>query len=215
VATIEALSYSTPYRKSWIERARGLVVILILAPFAAVGLFSYPALIDYPVAQVMFYGLGWAVFVTGVGMRLWATLYIGGRKGKILVMEGPYSICRNPLYLGNLLITLSIALFMQSFLFAAGLLIASLVYGTVTISSEERRLHSRLGKTFEDYQAAVPRLFPRTLKVSTPHCIDVDVRCLVIEFRRALRYVWVPLICQVLAYLRTEIWWPHLFWVVP
>jgi protein-S-isoprenylcysteine O-methyltransferase Ste14 len=203
------------YTKPWLERARGLVVILIVAPFASLGLLSYPVLGRALIVEVAFYAAGWVVFIAGVTLRFWATLYIGGRKGAMLVRQGPYSLCRNPLYLGNLLLALSIALFMQSLTFALGLLLASILYGTVTISSEERRLHSRLGAAFEDYCARVPRLFPKSLRVSTEPTIEVDVRCLAIEFGRALRYLWIPFVCQVLALLRGEPWWPHPFSVVP
>lgn len=198
------------HEKSWLERARGLVVVLVLAPFATAGLLSVPLAGNSVAWQLFFDVTGWMVFVAGAAFRLWATLYIGGRKGKILVTDGPYSVCRNPLYLGNLLLTLSIAFFMQSLTFALGLVIAGVVYGTVTISSEEQRLAKRLGETFVDYCRRVPRLIPRLGGYHSDPVIEVDLRCLQVEARRALRYIWIPLICQALAHLRAEAWWPHL-----
>jgi protein-S-isoprenylcysteine O-methyltransferase Ste14 len=49
---------------------------------------------------------GWCLW-PGATLRLWSTLYIGGRKRVVLVSDGPYSLCRNPLYVGTFLIALS------------------------------------------------------------------------------------------------------------
>ncbi|MEN6347994.1 MAG: hypothetical protein ABFD08_01155 [Syntrophomonas sp.] len=35
--------------------------------------------------------------------RLWCSLYIAGYKTDFLVIEGPYSLCRNPLYFFSLI----------------------------------------------------------------------------------------------------------------
>ena len=41
-----------------------------------------------------------ACFMAGIGAfgRIWCSLYIAGYKNNVLVIEGPYSMCRNPLY---------------------------------------------------------------------------------------------------------------------
>jgi protein-S-isoprenylcysteine O-methyltransferase Ste14 len=41
---------------------------------------------------------GIALILAGLGGRAWSTMYIGGRKNSQLVQDGPYSMCRNPLY---------------------------------------------------------------------------------------------------------------------
>jgi protein-S-isoprenylcysteine O-methyltransferase Ste14 len=202
-------------KKNWLERARGPIAILILAPFAAAGLFSDPWIPQSTLTSMIFESLGWTIFVAGVCFRFWSTLYIGGHKGKQLVTEGPYSLCRNPLYLGNLLLTLSIAFFMESLLFAVGLLIASLVFALATISSEERRLGERMGAEYAHYLRTVPRLLPSFRNFHESGTIEVDVRCLHIEAHRALRYLWIPLICHVLDPIRDQSWWPQLFNYLP
>ena len=42
---------------------------------------------------------GWLFVGIGVMGRIWCSLYISGFKNAKLVTEGPYSLCRNPLYL--------------------------------------------------------------------------------------------------------------------
>ena len=59
----------------------------------------------------MFYLAGWfPVFSDAVG--------VGGRKGSSVIAEGPYSVCRNPLYLGSFFLAIASALFIQSWAFA-------------------------------------------------------------------------------------------------
>lgn len=43
--------------------------------------------------------MGWLFVGVGAMGRIWCSIYISGYKNNKLVMEGPYSLCRNPLYL--------------------------------------------------------------------------------------------------------------------
>ena len=84
------------YDKSPVERYRKLVVwFLYTGIFAAVifgpsgiehdQLFEYSEIVSYLLVAVATVG------------RLWCGIYVFGRKSKVLCMDGPYSICRNPL----------------------------------------------------------------------------------------------------------------------
>ncbi|MGU9537294.1 methyltransferase family protein, partial [Proteus mirabilis] len=42
--------------------------------------------------------LGMVAIMVCVLGRAWCALYIGGRKKQEIVTSGPYSLCRNPLY---------------------------------------------------------------------------------------------------------------------
>src|SRR5262249_52734718 len=55
-------------------------------------------------ADIAFHAGGWICFITAVSIRLWATLYLGGRKGRTVICDGPYSVVRNPLYIGTFLV---------------------------------------------------------------------------------------------------------------
>jgi len=50
--------------------------------------------------------------------RLWCALYIAGYKDGVLVTEGPYSLCRNPLYFCNLLGAAGVGLATETLLVA-------------------------------------------------------------------------------------------------
>lgn len=67
---------------------------LLIIPMA---LLTHPVLGGYT-GEVL-EQIGMILIVLGVIGRFWATLYIGGHKNKDVITDGPYSICRHPLYL--------------------------------------------------------------------------------------------------------------------
>ena len=198
----------------WLVRSRAWIALLLLAPFGAASLLSWPMVRDNSLLQYSFTVVAWVTFVTGVAFRWWATLHVAGRKGDCVVSSGPYSICRNPLYLGTFLITLAIAFYLQSATFAAGMAVTCLFYLGVTVRDEERYLRERFGDTYVRYCEEVPRFLPRLRKPDSPPLIDVSALGLKKEFHRAARYMWVPLLAQGFAHLRLETWWPH-WWMLP
>jgi len=201
---------ATPSR-TFAERGRAVIGIAILAPFAIAGLFHTPLGEGRPWLQLALDALGWSSFVAGAGLRIWATLYIGGHKGKDLITEGPYSICRNPLYLGVFFLVVSVAFFLGSPLMAFGLAIALVVYLGATVGSEERRLASRQGDAFEQYCQRVPRFWPRWSLYHAGEKLEVDLRSLRLEVFRALRWCAIPLACEVVRLIIRQPDWPRLF----
>jgi protein-S-isoprenylcysteine O-methyltransferase Ste14 len=197
--------------RTLLERARAVIGIAILAPFAIAGLLHVPLGESQPWLKFALDALGWAAFVAGGGLRIWATLYIGGRKGKQLVTTGPYSITRNPLYLGIFFLVLSVAFFLGSPLMAIGLLLATAAYLRATVASEERRLAARLGAEFREYCARVPRFWPRGGRFQAGEQLEIDVRCLKFEAQRALRWCAIPLVCELVRLVESLPGWPRLF----
>ena len=155
--------------------------------------------------------IGWLLFMIGAGCRWWATLYIGGRKHWMIVEDGPYSICRNPLYLGTFFMGLAVVFFLESATLGVGLLLMLSYYLSITVSAEEHMLRQKFGQPFMDYCERVPRFWPRFRQLHTPRQIMVSVRGLWSEAMRTSRWLWLPVLCEVVAYLRAEAWWPKLF----
>jgi protein-S-isoprenylcysteine O-methyltransferase Ste14 len=201
-------------RQEWWVRSRAWISILLLTPFAVAAAGSGPILSSDSPWRHLTETAGWTCFLAGVALRWWSTLYIGGRKRISLISEGPYSVCRNPLYVGSILIALSIAFYLPSLTFAAGLALGSLFYISATVISEEGRLNQFFGEEYVHYCRDVPRFFPRLRKPRTALVVEVTVEGLQAEAIRAARYVWVPVIAQTIAHLRFESWWPH-WWLLP
>jgi protein-S-isoprenylcysteine O-methyltransferase Ste14 len=198
-------------RRKWLVRSRAWVGILIVAPFAILALLSYPVAGNGSWGDFRLDTVAWLFFVAGAAMRWWATLYIGGRKTKSIVCEGPYSICRNPLYLGSFLMGVSAAIFIQSLTFAVGFLIASFYYLAVTVPAEERNLRSKLGDEFDHYCQRVPRFWPRIRAFHTSDTITVNVDGLMAEVWRTSRWLWIPILAELVEHLKGEAWWPQFF----
>jgi len=104
--------------------------------------------------------VGFLLLITAGLGRIWCSIYIAGRKDKILCTDGPYSICRNPLYLFSFLGVVGAFLALQSILLT---IIASaffLLYYQFVMKSEERRLHDLFKGSFSDYISTTPRFIP-------------------------------------------------------
>ncbi len=122
------------------------------------------AVINNPPERPLFNGLlhimSLALLVLAFIGRIWAALYLVGRKSKVLCIEGPFSISRNPLYLFSFLGAIGIGLLTESFVLTAILAIAYLMFYFFIIRDEERRLDGLFGTGFAEYRSRVPRFFP-------------------------------------------------------
>ena len=107
---------------------------------------------------------GAVLVAVGVLGRIWATLYIAGRKNIQLVTHGPYSICRNPLYLFSALILLGVLCLFQNALLVLPITVLFCLTYAVTIREEESLLRSLFGASYTDYARRVPRLLPALWK---------------------------------------------------
>jgi protein-S-isoprenylcysteine O-methyltransferase Ste14 len=193
-------------------RWRGAVAGLALVPATFVSLFSAPLLTTGSWAQLGLHAVAWATFAAGAALRFWSALYLGGRKERELVTDGPYSIVRHPLYLGSVLLGASAALFLESPLVLAALLVVAAVLGTTTVRIEEDVLRSRHGNdAYDSYSARVAAFVPSMRTLYTPTRITLDVNALRLEAARASRWMWIPLLGEALSLLKTQPWWPHLF----
>lgn len=109
--------------------------------------------------------IGTSMIITGLLIRAWASGIV--KKDEELAVEGPYSLCRNPLYVGNILIGYSFTLFHGS-LWSIGLLtIYLLLFYPYTIIRESRKMEDFFGDEFQEYKEKVPVLIPRLTPYKT------------------------------------------------
>ncbi|MCL6504038.1 MAG: isoprenylcysteine carboxylmethyltransferase family protein [Pirellulales bacterium] len=191
----------------WKFQRRGLVGGVCLAVAGGIVLVTPEASPDGSWQNLLLYTAGWPLFACGAALRWWATLYIGGRKERELVCEGPYSLCRHPLYLASLLIALSAGIMLGSMSFLAGVAMAALYYGLFAVPAEERYLRGLFGPAYEEYCRRVPRYLPRWSGYRSAKTLSVSTKALRLEGRRALRWLWIPVLVQIAAYLRGASWW--------
>src|SRR5262245_15526182 len=118
-------------------RWRGAAGIAILTPAAIVAALGTPVVTPSSWVDFLLALLARGAFLTGAGFRSWATHYSGGRKADVVVSEGPYPMCRHPLYFCTILLIVSGALFLKSVVFAAAVALLATTYYMFTIPAEE------------------------------------------------------------------------------
>lgn len=122
--------------------------------------------------------------------RIWCLLYIAGYKKKVLITQGPYSLCRNPLYFFSMLGFVGLGLSTETFTLAIVSIVVFALYYPYIIRTEERVLLNEHNDAYREYLERVPSFFPSFKNYREPE--EYVVRPIV--FRRrlfdALLFVW-------------------------
>ena len=184
-------------QKIRINILRALALCILPTP-----LFIRPYYDDTLLGDVMEQA-GVILIVACVFGRCWTILYIGGRKNEILVMTGPYSICRNPLYLFSTIGVLGFGLMLQSLIYAA--LMTSLVFLIFvwTIRKEEVFLRQKFGGVYATYADRTPRIVPTNIKIIN-HALSVTINVQVLKrtFLDSILFILLIPISEVFEFLR-------------
>lgn len=144
-----------------VQNCRRQVVIAAIFAFAAAFLVIAPREPGGATLHNLAELGGFMAIIGAIMARLWCTLYIGDRKSAQLVMDGPYSLCRNPLYTASILGAVGVGL--QTGMYTFGLIGGVLCWAifAVVVRREEAFLEGRFGETYRLYCARTPRFLPR------------------------------------------------------
>jgi protein-S-isoprenylcysteine O-methyltransferase Ste14 len=134
-------------------------------PIPLVLAILYLSSLSYP-----YFIIGMGLIMVGESIRIYAVRFAGGATrttnvgAPSLCTSGPYSRCRNPLYLGNMIIYCGVVLvaggqFVWPLLFIV-FAFFTLQYSMI-ISLEEETLVKLFGNEYQLYRESIPRLFPR------------------------------------------------------
>lgn len=143
------------------QRKRLLVVQGLSIAVIGSLLFSRPGWDEASPLHELLEMTGFVLILGCIFGRLWSILYVGGRKNSELVVSGPYSVTRNPLYLFSTIGAFGIGLMFGSIIVAAFLGVCTYLIFRVTSRKEEAFLHAAFGSTFEIYAARTPRFWPK------------------------------------------------------
>jgi protein-S-isoprenylcysteine O-methyltransferase Ste14 len=121
-----------------------------------------------PVFEELLALIGWVFVGVGVFGRIWSGSYISGSKNAKLVVDGPYSICRNPLYFFSLIAGLGVMLVSETVILPIQFAALFWVYYSELIAREEAVLATLHGAAFKVYCARVPRFWPNFSLYSEP-----------------------------------------------
>ena len=86
---------------------------------------------------------------------------------KELVQGGMFSLCRNPLYVGNILMAAGLALVLNATAFYLIVLPAIVLAYSAIVAAEEAYLRDKFGAQYEEYCARVSRWWPRIARFRT------------------------------------------------
>ena len=137
--------------------------------------------------------LGSLLIVLGEWLRIWAVGFAGGSTrtrtlgaARDLVTTGPYAHVRNPLYLGNLILSVGVCVVANVYWMIAVLTIGFLIQYTPIIRSEETYLLDASGNRYRAYCAAVPRFIPHPHPYAEPSSHDFSLHRALTSEKRTL-----------------------------
>lgn len=183
--------------------------------------FSFLIVFSWLIVALMLrprgFGSGWHTVMELTGFlllivaalgRVWAYAFIGGRKNQELCQDGPYSLCRNPLYFFSFLGVAGAGLALQNFtLFSVGVG-GFLIYYHFVIRAEERRLQELFGESFTAYCRGVPRFWPRLHHLVLPESVTLPSKLFGRTLSEVFWFLAAIVLIEVIELGKTDQWWP-------
>lgn len=153
----------------WLFRWRSYIPLLLVPPVAA-DLLSFRFPLDSPLLDEILEGMCFAIAFCGLAVRGLVAGYAprgtsgritSGQKAAELNTAGMYSLCRNPLYLGNFLMGFGVLLFLHSFVVQTLYVLTFFLYYERIIMREEEFLHGKFGESYLRWADRTPAIVPR------------------------------------------------------
>lgn len=148
-----------------------------------------------------FFVVGLLLAAIGALGRIWCSAYIAGYKNGSLVTDGPYSICRNPLYFFSFIGSIGVGLATETATIPLLLALAFAIYYPSVIRSEERYLLSQHGEEFANYMRRVPMFFPSIRLLAEKEAATVHLVIFRKHLLSAIWFVWLPAFLECVQYL--------------
>ncbi len=122
--------------------------------------------------------VGYVLLLAGLSIRIWSIIYIGGKKSEQLVTEGPYSLCRHPLYVGTMVVTAGAGLCLENLPLLVLMLVGMLPVHFVVAGQEDKHLASLFPGEYEDYARRVPLFWPRFRGYRAGESVTIPTRAI-------------------------------------
>lgn len=185
------------------QRRRINTLRAVMAVMVPLVLFTRPGLPINAAVMDAIESLGMLLVIGGVLGRFWSILYIGSRKNAVVMQDGPYSMCRHPLYLFSTMAVFGFGLMLGSVILTA--VMTALVFYVLSdiASKEERFLRAEFGATYEAYAARTPRILPRVRQFSSPAQVTFDTGTLRRNFFDALVFLSLLPIGELTEHFKT------------
>jgi len=182
-----------------------------MVPVVLIPIVTDTTILRYPVLNIALESAGYLLLLAGVGLRLWSTLHIGARKSRELIRHGPYSVCRNPLYLGTCAMVTGVAMLFCNPIMLLAILLLFVPAILITIIMEERHLEGLFGEEYRDYCRQVPRLWPSLRRYSGLDKLEVPTRIIARAAIETSGVLLVPLAEDIIQAFHSLHWLPALW----
>jgi protein-S-isoprenylcysteine O-methyltransferase Ste14 len=106
---------------------------------------------------------GFLLMMAGMFFRAWSSGYIN--KDKELATEGPYSLTRNPLYFGSMILGSGIAVASNNVITYLIFIVYYFTFFTFLIAIERKRMRQRFGQQYEVWAKEANLFFPKIKKI--------------------------------------------------
>jgi len=195
-----------------IEKLRTAISKIFVLLLIAVILFSKNYWEEKaPIITIVLFFIGIVLAAVASLGRLWCSLYIAGYKTDRLITEGPYSVCRNPLYFFSFIGATGAGLATETFLIPLIMIIAFSAYYPFVIKKEEERMAVIHKEKFTEYISKTPRFFPKTTGLIEPEEYVVKPMIFKRHLFDALWFIWIIGILEIIEGLHELDLFPILF----
>jgi len=168
-----------PMKRKWsLRKFRITLLRLAFVPVIFIAVFVRPPwTLESAIGFVMELG-GYLFLLTGLAIRIWCIFYIGSHKSKQIIAEGPYSLCRHPLYIGSFLLAIGVGLCFENVLIL--MLVPAIIVPVhiIVAQMEEAHLELLFGEQYRTYKQKVARFWPKFSNYNSPKTIEVNVHSL-------------------------------------
>jgi protein-S-isoprenylcysteine O-methyltransferase Ste14 len=136
-----------------------LAILTIPGNYYQIGNIGFSLFINLAGLLLMVVGLGIRIFsMRALGKYYSTILFV--EKGQPLMTNGIYGIVRHPIYLGDLILYLSLGLAMGNLLFLVITDMMVIPLFSIRMSVEEKMMKRRYGKAYDEYILKTKRILP-------------------------------------------------------
>jgi protein-S-isoprenylcysteine O-methyltransferase Ste14 len=190
------LLFKIAHQRLMVSRIFGVLVALLV-------IFTMPSFKQGGFVDMLFETSGlFLLTVCSIG-RLWALLYISGKKTQEVITDGPYSIVRHPLYLFSFIGAIGIGIVSENVIVLAAMILFYLSYYPLTILSEEKTLTKKFGQTYIDYAKCTPRFLPKPSLYQSPDHFVVNADIFLKNMAIGMWFIWIFILFNFIEMLQT------------
>jgi protein-S-isoprenylcysteine O-methyltransferase Ste14 len=200
-ALVQGKDRKQKYPKSAVERCRKPVAWTLFSLIFATVILSPPPQDPYHLYEYVDM-VGYLLVALATMGRLWCGIYIFGRKSDNLCQDGPYSICRNPLYLFSFMGGAGVAMTSNRIVLMIAFVAISCFYYFLVVKNEEKRLLHAYGQEYEKYCTKTGRFIPGFRNYWSREQIEINPQVIFHAIIKNMWFFWLLFALEIIKALK-------------